>query len=248
MSALRVQVHLPSKSLFLSVKRRAKAAGLRLRHRQVTDTMPADPFKQRATVTYDLKQGNGIVYRGTTTDARRREAEHRDEGWRFDRLCPTSANLTPVSAKRREEAALASYRRGHGGSMPPYNEAEAQRSVASASGCRPQPRRNMQTYGLKRGRQTVYLGISYDLEGQEQVLRAFGRDFDQLVATSPKMTQPEAERLAQQALAHYRAVHAGQEPLYNARERDAARQLIRMGGSQPNLSAPPRRRRVGSIG
>lgn len=78
--------------------------------------------KKRDTLTYDLKKGRKIVYRGTTNDPDRREREHRDAGLDFDQLVPTSRRMTPKGAKEREAANLDRYRRGHGGRNPRYNK------------------------------------------------------------------------------------------------------------------------------
>ena len=77
---------------------------------------------ERTTLTYDLKKGRKIVYRGTTKDPERREREHRRAGLDFDRLVPTSRRMTPHGAKEREADNLERYRRGHGGRNPRYNE------------------------------------------------------------------------------------------------------------------------------
>ena len=85
--------------------------------------MPAD----RSTVTYDLVRGRGnqVVYRGSTSrDPIDRAAEHRTDGKRFDRVLVTSRRMTEAGAKRREQEALARYRRGHGGRNPLYNETD----------------------------------------------------------------------------------------------------------------------------
>ena len=76
----------------------------------------------REHVTYDLKQGNRVVYRGTTTDPDRREQEHRQEGKQFTSLVQTSRRMTEAGAMRKEAEALETYRRGHGGKNPKYNE------------------------------------------------------------------------------------------------------------------------------
>ena len=79
------------------------------------------PTKQN-TVTYDLKKGRKVVYRGTTNDPDRREREHRDAGIDFDQLVPTSRRMTPKGAKNREAENLERYRRNHGGENPRYNK------------------------------------------------------------------------------------------------------------------------------
>lgn len=73
---------------------------------------------------YDLKRGNEVVYRGTTTDPTRREQEHRQEGKQFTKFVLTSRRMTEAGAKRKEAEALARYRRGHGGRNPKYNETD----------------------------------------------------------------------------------------------------------------------------
>lgn len=78
--------------------------------------------KKRDTVTYDLKKGREVVYRGTTKDPERREREHRDAGLDFDRLVPTSRRVTSQGAKDREADNLERYRRNHGGRNPRYNK------------------------------------------------------------------------------------------------------------------------------
>lgn len=78
--------------------------------------------KTRDTVTYDLKRGPKIVYRGTTNDPERREREHRAQGKSFDRLAVTSRRMTDEGAKAKEAENLARYRRGHRGRNPQYND------------------------------------------------------------------------------------------------------------------------------
>lgn len=75
-------------------------------------------------MTYDLKKGRRVVYRGTTNDPERREGEHRSDGLDFDRLVPTSRRMTPQGAKDRESENLERYRRTHGGRNPRYNKDE----------------------------------------------------------------------------------------------------------------------------
>lgn len=75
----------------------------------------------RDTVTYDLKQGRRVVYRGTTSAPEAREAAHRADGKVFDRLVPTSRRMTADGAKDKEKQSLEAYRRNHGGRNPKYN-------------------------------------------------------------------------------------------------------------------------------
>ena len=78
--------------------------------------------KPRDTVTYDLKKGREVVYRGTTKNPERREQEHRDAGLDFDRLVKTSRRMTSDGAKKQEEKNLETYRHGHGGHNPKHNQ------------------------------------------------------------------------------------------------------------------------------
>ncbi len=78
--------------------------------------------ESRNTVTYDLKKGPKVVYRGSTNDPDRRERQHRAAGLEFDRLVPTSRRMTRQAAKKREAAKLETYRRGHKGRNPKYNK------------------------------------------------------------------------------------------------------------------------------
>lgn len=78
--------------------------------------------KKRDTVTYDLKQGRKVVYKGTTNNPEKREIEHRQKGKKFSRLLVTSRMMTREGAKKREADALKTYRRNHGGKNPKYNK------------------------------------------------------------------------------------------------------------------------------
>jgi len=78
--------------------------------------------KKRDTVTYDLKEGRRIVYRGITNDPEGRGAQHRAEGKRFTRLIVTSRKMTEGGAKAKEADALKTYRRSHRRRNPKYNK------------------------------------------------------------------------------------------------------------------------------
>ncbi len=78
--------------------------------------------KPMDTVTYDLKKGNKVVYRGTTNDPDRRVQEHADAGKKFDKVEITSRRMTEAGAKQKEAEALDRYRKGHGGKNPKYNK------------------------------------------------------------------------------------------------------------------------------
>ena len=78
--------------------------------------------KKRDTITYDLKEGRKVVYKGTTNDPEEREKQHKREGKQFTKLLPTSRRMTKKGAKKRESENLERYRRSHGGMNPKYNK------------------------------------------------------------------------------------------------------------------------------
>lgn len=78
--------------------------------------------KKQDTITYDLKDGNKVVYKGTTNDPERREAEHKASGKRFSKMVKTSRKMTPEGAKKKEVDTLKTYRKSHGGRNPKYNK------------------------------------------------------------------------------------------------------------------------------
>ena len=77
--------------------------------------------KKRDTVTYELKDGNKVLYVGTTNDPERREKEHRDQGKKFGHMKVTSRKMTPDGAKKAEEKRLKSFRE-YQGRNPKYNK------------------------------------------------------------------------------------------------------------------------------
>ena len=80
--------------------------------------------KKRDTVTYELKEGKKVVYRGTTNDPERRQKEHVADGKTFTRMNVTSRKMTEEGAGKKEAEQLARYRSGHGGKNPKYNETD----------------------------------------------------------------------------------------------------------------------------
>ena len=78
--------------------------------------------KPRDTVTYELRNGREVVYRGITTDPEIREVEHLREGKDFTKLVVTSRRMTREGAEKKEAESLATYRRNHGGKNPKYNQ------------------------------------------------------------------------------------------------------------------------------
>lgn len=78
--------------------------------------------KPRDTVTYELKQGNKVVYVGTTDNPERRQQEHENSGKQFTNLKVTSIKMTEDGAKKKEADRLAIYQKNHGGHGPMYNK------------------------------------------------------------------------------------------------------------------------------
>ena len=70
--------------------------------------------KKRDTVTYELKQGNQVVYVGTTNNPERREQEHKGEGKKFSHMRITSRRMTDTGAKQKESERLKTYRKNQG--------------------------------------------------------------------------------------------------------------------------------------
>ena len=74
--------------------------------------------------TYSLYNGRQKVYIGEAADPERRAEQHRQEGKRFDRVEFTSRPMLKENAQTREAEQLETYRRGHGGKNPRYNETD----------------------------------------------------------------------------------------------------------------------------
>lgn len=77
---------------------------------------------KRDTVTYELKQGNTVVYVGTTNNPERRMAEHKKAGKAFSGMNVTSKRMSQAGAKKKEVDRLSTYRKNHGGKNPRYNK------------------------------------------------------------------------------------------------------------------------------
>lgn len=77
--------------------------------------------KKRETVTYELKDGNKVVYIGTTNNPERREREHRIDGKKFGHMKITSRKMTDEGAKKQETERLVRYRKNQG-KNPKYNK------------------------------------------------------------------------------------------------------------------------------
>ena len=72
-------------------------------------------------------------------------------------------------------------------------------------------------YVLRRGKEIVYVGITEDLKRREDEHRNDGKQFDRLVpAKEEPMTRSEALKKEQEILSHYRKLHNGKNPKYNA--------------------------------
>ncbi|CAK3496129.1 GIY-YIG domain-containing protein [Vibrio crassostreae] len=77
---------------------------------------------KRDTITYELKEGNKVVYVGTTNDPERRMQEHQDAGKKFTKMNVTSRKMTEAGALKKEAARLETYRKNHSAKNPKYNK------------------------------------------------------------------------------------------------------------------------------
>ena len=79
------------------------------------------PDKSR---TYALFNKGKKVYIGESEDPQKRAEQHADEGKIFDRVETTSRPMKRENAEKREADQLRTYRRGHGGKNPKYNDTD----------------------------------------------------------------------------------------------------------------------------
>lgn len=79
---------------------------------------------KRDTYNYNLKQGNKVVYKGTTNDPERRKDEHRDSGKKFDSMEIDGRAKTSKNAQKEEARQLEVYRKNHRGNNPKYNKSD----------------------------------------------------------------------------------------------------------------------------
>jgi predicted GIY-YIG superfamily endonuclease len=73
------------------------------------------------TATYELKDGNQIVYIGTTNNPGQRHEQHIAAGKKFTRMAVTSRKMTEKGAEKKAAERLATYRKYHDGNPPKYN-------------------------------------------------------------------------------------------------------------------------------
>ena len=76
-------------------------------------------------------------------------------------------------------------------------------------------KRSTQTYRLKVGKKTVYIGTTNDLERREEEHEEEGKKFTKLEPTSRKMTDDGAKRKEAEQLKTFRKGHQGKNPKYN---------------------------------
>ncbi len=81
-------------------------------------------MSDRDTYRYELRDGRKVVQYGITDDPERREREHHDDGKRFTTMNVVGPAVTRETAEEWEEDSLDSYRRGHRGRNPRYNETD----------------------------------------------------------------------------------------------------------------------------
>ena len=76
-------------------------------------------------------------------------------------------------------------------------------------------KRGTQTYRLKDGKKTVYIGTTNDSERREEEHREEGKKFTKLEPTSRKMTENGAKQKEADHLQVFRKGHGGENPKYN---------------------------------
>jgi hypothetical protein len=76
---------------------------------------------KRDTYKYELKDGNTVVYVGTTSNPLKREQKHRSEGKIFGHLKIVGRISTKTGAENWQEKRLETYRTFHDGFNPKYN-------------------------------------------------------------------------------------------------------------------------------
>ena len=76
-------------------------------------------------------------------------------------------------------------------------------------------KRDTQTYDLMDKGRIVYRGTTNDLERRRQEHKDEGKRFQQMVATSNKMTEEGAQRKEEKNLQTFRNSHSGKNPRYN---------------------------------
>ena len=77
---------------------------------------------KREFFTYQLKDGNKVVYIGKTNDLEETEQRHIDDGKKFTKIEKTSNRIQDKSALDRETNNLEKFRKSHKGKNPKYNK------------------------------------------------------------------------------------------------------------------------------
>ena len=76
-------------------------------------------------------------------------------------------------------------------------------------------KQDTQTYKLKDGNKTVYVGTTNDMERREQEHKDQGKKFTKIEPTSRKMTEDGATKKETEQLKTFRDGHKGKNPKYN---------------------------------
>lgn len=80
-------------------------------------------MKKRNYYRYQLKDGNEIKYIGITNDPDRRESEHNSDK-KFNKMDVVGPAVSKETAQQWEEDRLQTYRNGHEGQNPKYNQTD----------------------------------------------------------------------------------------------------------------------------
>lgn len=78
--------------------------------------------RKREFFTYEVKDGNKVVYIGKTNDLDDTEQRHKDDGKKFTKIIKTSVKMKEESAFDRETENLEKFRKTHKGKNPKYNK------------------------------------------------------------------------------------------------------------------------------
>lgn len=76
-------------------------------------------------------------------------------------------------------------------------------------------KRDCYRYKLKKGRETVYIGISDDPERRKGQHKQDGKNFNKMSIEGPAVTKETAEKWEEEELKKYRKNHGGRNPRYN---------------------------------
>ncbi len=78
--------------------------------------------KKRDTYNYNLKDGNKVVYKGTSNSLEKRAKQHEADGKKFTHIQQVGKAKTDQGASKAEAKQLDTYRKNNKGNNPKYNK------------------------------------------------------------------------------------------------------------------------------